>query len=365
MKKGPKKERLIVLLVMASMVNLSIAQRLVHKEIASDYIVHIEDSIHYSIPELPRLCNELELDNQSVNIGDCNLHVELEGEGIPIVLINGGPGGTHHCFHTHFSKIKNNHTIIYYDQRGTGQSDFEKGKGYSFEQAVDDLEGLRIQLGISKWIVCGYSYGGGLAQFYSIKYPENVLGLALISSSPLFESEYFIDEQEKYLSESELSRKNEIIREFSKGKLKMKPFLYNLALNGDWKRQNYYKPSNEEMIRSALYEWINDENFNSEMSKSYSKYNFKSVFENFPIPTIVFEGKEDLTWGAKKAAIFKANHPNAEYFIFEHSAHQIFIDEPEKFFTALSNFTASIKPPSSGLINAWKEQISGKFEFQN
>lgn len=365
MKKLTKKKGLIVLLVVVTMVNLSCAKKLVHKEIASDNIIHIEDTIHYSVPELPRICNELELDTLTVNIGNCNLYVEFEGEGIPIVLVNGGPGGTHHYFHPNFSKIKNDHKIIYYDQRGTGQSDFEKGNGYSFEQAVDDLENLRIQLGISKWVVCGYSYGGGLAQFYSIKYPENVLGLVLISSLPLLENKNFIDEQEKYLSELEKNKKNEIIKEFINGKLEMKAFLYNLALNGDWKRQKYYKPSKEEMIRSALYEWVNDEDFNSKMSKSYSKYNFKNVFDNCPIPTIIFEGKQDLTWGSKKAAIFKANHPNAQYFLFEHSAHQIFISEPKEFFSVLSNFTASIKPSSQGLINAWKEQISGKFELHN
>jgi len=350
---------------MIILVNMSCEDTVLNKEIASDRIVHIEDSIHYSIPKLPRLCNYTENDIQAVNIGDCNLFVEIEGSGIPIVVINGGPGGTHHSFHPTFSKIKNNHKIIYYDQRGTGQSDFEKGEGYSFKQTIDDLENLRVKLNISKWAVCGFSYGGGLAQFYTALHPENVLGMVLISSLPLFESNDFVDQQEKYLSQLEKDKKNEIIKEFINGKLKMKPFLYNLALNGDWKRQNYYKPSKEEMVRSSLYEWINDKDFNSLMSESYAAYNFKGVFDDCPIPTIIFEGEKDLTWGTKKATIFKANHPNAEYVLFEHSAHQIFIDEPEKFFSKLNNFTTSIQPSSPDLVNEWKERISRQLELQN
>ena len=357
--------RFIIALSIVAIFNTSCNKKETGKEKVSDNIIHIEDSIHYSIPELARLCDELKLDIQKVNIGDCNLHVEIEGDGIPIVLINGGPGGTHHGFHPNFSKISKNHKIIYYDQRGTGLSDFKKGKGYSFEQAVNDLENLRVQLDIQKWVVCGFSYGGGLAQFYSAKYPENVLRMILISSLPLFESKNFVSEQEIHLSELEKKKKNELIKEFINGKLKMKSFLYNLDLNGDWKRQNYYKPSKKEMIRKALYEWINDKNFNSDMSASYALYDFKGIFKDCPIPTIIFEGKNDLTWGSKKANVFRLNHPNAKYVLFEHSAHAPHKDEPKKFFSELRKFTTTLQPSSMDQINEWKARILRKLELNN
>ena len=347
----------------SALVIMSCTDNAMNKELASDKVIHMEDSVHYSLPELPRLCNYGKNDFQTVNIGNCSLFVEVEGRGIPIVVINGGPGGTHHTFHPYFSKIKNSHKVIYYDQRGTGLSDFEKGDGFTFKQAIDDLENLRINLNIPRWFVCGFSYGGGLAQFYTASYPESVLGMVLISSLPLFEDKGFLDEQEKFLSQLEIDKKKEIITEFIEGNLTMKPFLYNLALNGDWKRQNYYKPSKEEMIRSALYEWVNDDDFNSLMTQSYSSYNFSNLFDNCPIPTLIFEGKYDLTWGSKKANIFRANHPNAEYLLFEHSAHKIFYDEPNKFFSKLNDFTTSIQPPALDLINEWKEQISNKIEL--
>ena len=150
------------------------------RETVQDRRVHIEDSIHYSVPSLPMLCDELDYSSQYEDIGECKLHVEIKGEGIPIVLINGGPGGTHHTFHPWFSELEKKHRVIYYDQRGTGQSDFEAGDGYSFTQAVEDLDELRKELGIEKWIVCGFSYGGGLAQYYTSTYADKVLGMVLI-----------------------------------------------------------------------------------------------------------------------------------------------------------------------------------------
>ena len=53
------------------------------------------------------------------------------------------------------------------------------------KQAVDDLENLRTKLGIEEWVVLGLSFGGVITQLYSIKYPENLRGIVLVSSALL------------------------------------------------------------------------------------------------------------------------------------------------------------------------------------
>ena len=186
------------LLLLAILIFTSCNKSVPNSETVFDNISHIEDKIHYEVPRLERLCDSLELIKIYIDIGECKLFCEIEGEGTPLVLINGGPGGTHHYFHPWFTNVSKHHKIIYYDQRGTGLSDFKKGEGYSFNQAIEDLEKLRLELGIQKWIVCGYSYGGGLAQRYALKYKESVLGMILISSLPMLPNETFNDDQEKY-----------------------------------------------------------------------------------------------------------------------------------------------------------------------
>jgi len=51
------------------------------------------------IAQAERLCDQMDIAQQMVDIGDCQLYCEIEGNGIPLVLINGGLGGTHHFFH--------------------------------------------------------------------------------------------------------------------------------------------------------------------------------------------------------------------------------------------------------------------------
>mgnify|MGYP001797879117 FL=1 len=117
-----------------------------------------------------------------------------------------------------------------------------------------------------------------------------------------------------------------------------------MALNGDWKRQNFHKPTEEQMIRSALYEWVNDRNFNSIMSKSAKQYEFKGLFKNCPLPILLMEGKYDLTWGSEKAVIFRQEFPNAKYAFFEDSGHGIFKDEPILFAEVVSQISKKHSP---------------------
>ena len=102
---------------------------------------------------------------------------------MPIVLINGGPGGTHHEFHPYFGRAASFAQVVYYDQRGCGRSDYKPGPGYTVDQAVNDLDKLREALKIDRWTVLGWSYGGALAQLYTLKHPEYTAGLVLVGST--------------------------------------------------------------------------------------------------------------------------------------------------------------------------------------
>lgn len=51
-------------------------------------------------------------------------------------------------------------------------------------QFVEDLEGLRVALGLDQLNLLGHSFGGLLAMYYAAEYPEAVNKLVLVDSSP-------------------------------------------------------------------------------------------------------------------------------------------------------------------------------------
>lgn len=109
------------------------------------------------------------------------LYVEECGtpEGIPVLFVHGGPGGgcspKHRCF---FDPME--YRIVLFDQRGCGRSTpHAELKGNRTDALIEDMEAIRIELGIDKWLLFGGSWGSTLSLLYAQRYPERVLGLVL------------------------------------------------------------------------------------------------------------------------------------------------------------------------------------------
>jgi pimeloyl-ACP methyl ester carboxylesterase len=79
------------------------------------------------------------------------------------------------------------HFVIRYDQRDSGLStNYPPGQpGYTFDDAVDDVFRVLDGYGISKAHIVGFSLGGMVGQVAALKYPERVLSLTAISTSPV------------------------------------------------------------------------------------------------------------------------------------------------------------------------------------
>jgi tetratricopeptide (TPR) repeat protein len=134
-------------------------------------------------------------------------------------------------------------------------------------------------------------------------------------------------------------------------------FVYNNFINGDWKRQHYYKPSPERMSQIALYEWEHDAGFNDILGTSQSRVDLAGVFEKCPVPTLILEGRWDLTWNIDKPEILLQNHPGAKLVMFERSGHGIYDEEPDKFFKVVKEFIKSLPEASETKIALYKKEI--------
>ena len=302
-------------------------------------------------PTVGSLCDSSDSEKRSIDIGECTLFCEIEGKGTPIVLINGGPGDTHHSFHPWLSALKDTFTVIYYDQRGCGASDYKPMEGYSFDQTVDDLENLRKALKYDKWIVLGFSYGGAIAQYYTIKYPESVLGQILVGAVPMMQNIPLQNRDKELFSDDDMKIFKEIDAMYALKKIDLKTMIYNKNLHGFWKKGTYFEPSRERLIAAMNHDAKYDPKFTSD----YRIYKFDHVFETCPVPTLILEGKYELNWSSEKPALFKENHRNAEVVIIDNARHYIFRDQPEQFMKEIKRWGVALKKTDTGKITAWKK----------
>ena len=100
-------------------------------------------------------------------------------DGIPVVVIHGGPGGGGQpSYRQYFDPAAFN--IIQFDQRGCGKSTpYAELEGNNTQASVSDLEALRAHLGLEKWHVFGGSWGSTLSLIYAQYHPERVMSLVL------------------------------------------------------------------------------------------------------------------------------------------------------------------------------------------
>ncbi|OON71205.1 hypothetical protein B0919_03670 [Hymenobacter sp. CRA2] len=111
------------------------------------------------------------------------LYVKVSGQGVPCVFVHGGPGAGSYSFEALGGRgLEKDLQMIYLDQRGSGQSASDPAGNYSLERQVQDLEELRQQLKLERWVLMSHSFGGTIATQYAAKHPERVQALILVNS---------------------------------------------------------------------------------------------------------------------------------------------------------------------------------------
>lgn len=116
------------------------------------------------------------------------------GEGPEVVVLHGGPGAHHDYLLPGFDALSTGRTLIYYDQRGGGQSAVARDVPVGWHEQVADLEALREQWGLERLDLLGYSWGALLAMLYAVTHPARVSSLALVSPAPAAKQERLVYE---------------------------------------------------------------------------------------------------------------------------------------------------------------------------
>lgn len=100
-------------------------------------------------------------------------------DGVPVVVLHGGPGsgsqpGALRLFDlTRFR-------VVLIDQRGTGASTPHGSVRHNrTDRLIEDIEAIRVRLGVQRWGVLGGSWGAALALAYAGRHPQSVTGVVM------------------------------------------------------------------------------------------------------------------------------------------------------------------------------------------
>lgn len=287
-----------------------------------------------------------------VEVNGLMLYYLALGRGTPLLILHGGPGASHDYFLPYLLPLARHHRVIFIDERGSGRSQkLEDTSGYTIENMVEDVEGVRRALNLGKISLLGHSYGGALAQAYALKYQRNLTHLILAStwSSTKALNEVFVRMKENMAPELR-GRIDKLEAEGLYGH--GKPYEQNrytpdymIAAWGEgyfpYVYHNHPDP-NYDPIAQGNTAWDLYRKMWGEHGEFVIDGNLKSVeytdqLATIQVPTLIIVGEHDECDPVLSKAM-QEKISGSKLAVMPNSGHMAFVDQPELYMKTVDEF---------------------------
>ncbi len=268
----------------------------------------------------------------------------VEHRTTPIVVIHGGPGGFNYNYErTIGPRLEAFYTIIYYEQRGCGRSEAPNDPdAYSISVLVDDLEALRLQLGLEKIIPLGYSFGGELALEYTIRYPYAVEKLIVEAPSSGDWNRSFYIQMYGFEAITEGDLKKEI-RSIINEDASLENRCLKIWNMVDSETVDRFLFQNKEAAKLNRNLWRESGLKNTGLMakvvfKQHQSILLQDRVSSIKVPVLIMIGLYDRNVGIEMTRDLANQVPYSQLVIFEYSSHFPNMEEPEKYAETIRVF---------------------------
>lgn len=271
------------------------------------------------------------------------IYVEEVGnpEGVPVMFLHGGPGGGLTPTYRRFFDPAH-YRVVLFDQRGAGKSTphAELTDNTTWD-LVRDIERIREDLGIRRWIVFGGSWGSTLGLSYAVTHPERVLGLILrgIFLCRKLEIDWFYQEGASHIFPDAWEKYLAPIPETERGDLVGAYYRRLTGTNEDekrrcaiawskWEASTMYLVPNEATIHeheepegALALARIENHYFKHGTFFETDNYLLEHVHRIRHIPGVIIHGRYDLVCPVRNAWDLHRAWPEAELSIVPNAGH--------------------------------------------
>lgn len=118
-----------------------------------------------------------------MTVDGLRLHYTDVGDGPPIVLIHGANGNIRDWTFSMVDRLKADHRVIAIDRPGHGYSDRAPEDGANPEVQAAVMAKAADQLGLSRTLIAGHSWGGAVTTAWALQRPDQVAGAAVLAGA--------------------------------------------------------------------------------------------------------------------------------------------------------------------------------------
>ncbi len=250
----------------------------------------------------------------------------------PVIAVNGGPGLTHAYMVQNdlWSQVAARRTVVFYDQRGDGQSTrMIADAPQTVDAQVADLDAVRTALHAEKVDLVGDSYGGFLVLAYTLAHPDHVRRLVVSDGLPGWGvivhpmSDFFPDVEAKAEAH---------VKDMPKGRA-ADEYAFRVHL-----RKCFVSPALAERYLSHFHDLGLNSAVGAQVEAAAATVDLSPKLGTIHVPTLVLTGRFDVNVAPLTAWRMAQAIPGAQFHVFEQSGHLPSYEEPDVYLKVLSTF---------------------------
>lgn len=288
-------------------------------------------------------------------VRDTEIYFDVEGMGLVpagermlerkvAFVIHGGPGSDHTGFKPGYTPLAQKMQLVYFDHRGQGRSARGDVAKYTLDENVEDMEALRVHLGLGPIVSIGTSYGGMVALAHAARYPKSVSHLVLVVTAA---HNGFMARSREIVAERGTAAQKQACADLYAGRLTT---VEKVRAYYDTMGSLYAHHPHPEAAKAARARGISSpEALNRAFAPGgwLEHYDLRPELKNITAPTLIIAGRHDWICAPEFSEEMHRLIPGSDLRIFEDSAHSVRSDEPEALMDAIGGFVV-YQPPREG-----------------
>jgi len=262
-----------------------------------------------------------------------------------VIVLHGGPGFSMSYLEPDLAPLAVRHTLIYYDQRGTGRSTLvTDSSALDGKRFAEDLEAVRKRFAIQRVTLLGHSWGAGVAALYARAYPDRVGRLVIVDPIPATKA-YFTQafQQLDARRDSTMKRRVQRLREArlaNPGDAAACRAYYSVWFLDYFRDTTTLQRSRGDFCAGSPESLRNKvQSVDRFTTASLGDWDWRPALASVRVPAVIIHGTNDFI-PVESAREWMTALPNARLVLMDGAGHFPYLEVPDQFFAAVEQFLA-------------------------
>lgn len=281
--------------------------------------------------------------SRHVEIPDTCLHVVERGaDGLPLLILHGGPALDHHMFGDYLDPLGDEFHLVLVDQRSQGRSDRTPTETWTLERMAADVGELAEAMGFDRYATLGHSYGAFVVLQQAVDRPGHAAATIVSSGAP--SARYLAAVEDNLAAFEPVELREQVTQSWAREQEAQTPEECDALLH-DQLPFHFADPRDPRIgefeRRTAGLVWSPDllRHF---AAAEYGGIEVEDRLGDIPQPVLVLSGRHDRTCVVEAGEAIAAGIPGAQLVVFEASGHMTYVEENEPYLAAVRRFLQSV-----------------------